>query len=230
VPARSYIDQAAQIFALLDAARALDGEARSDHRHINRRAMLAVLVLAGLRLGELLALRWHHVDLSGGWLTVGRAKTDAGVRWVKIRPALRGVLTELRAANLDGAPDALVFGTASGEPHSPSNIRRRVLAKAVERANAKLAEDGGAALPALTPQSLRRTFASVLYAIGAPPPVVMQEMGHASPQLALRIYAQAMRRDDAENGRLRALVGWQPPALGITDPAASNRAASNRAA
>lgn len=53
---------------------------------------------------------------------------------------------------------------------------------------------------------MRRTFASVLYAIGEPPPVVMQEMGHTDPGLALRIYAQAMRRDDAENERLRGLV------------------------
>ena len=34
----------------------------------------------------------------------------------------------------------------------------------------------------------------------------MAEMGHTHPGLALRIYAQATRRDDDENGRLRALV------------------------
>jgi integrase len=58
----------------------------------------------------------------------------------------------------------------------------------------------------LTPQSMRRTFASVLYAIGEPPTVVMQELGNTDPTLALRVYAQAMRRDEAENGRLKALV------------------------
>ena len=34
----------------------------------------------------------------------------------------------------------------------------------------------------------------------------MQEMGHADPKLALRVYAEAMRRDPEENQRLRALV------------------------
>jgi hypothetical protein len=34
----------------------------------------------------------------------------------------------------------------------------------------------------------------------------MQELGHTHPGLALRIYAAAMRRDDDENGRLRALI------------------------
>ena len=34
----------------------------------------------------------------------------------------------------------------------------------------------------------------------------MQEMGHADPKLALRVYAEAMRRDPEDNERLRALV------------------------
>jgi hypothetical protein len=34
----------------------------------------------------------------------------------------------------------------------------------------------------------------------------MQEMGHTDPALALSIYAHAMRRDEGENERLRALV------------------------
>jgi hypothetical protein len=58
----------------------------------------------------------------------------------------------------------------------------------------------------LTPHSLRRTFASLLYAIGEPATVVMQELGHTHPGLALRIYAAAMRRDDEENEQLRALI------------------------
>ena len=36
--------------------------------------------------------------------------------------------------------------------------------------------------------------------------MVMQELGHTDPSLALAIYAAAMRRDDGENERLRALV------------------------
>ncbi|HEY2632137.1 MAG TPA: tyrosine-type recombinase/integrase [Solirubrobacteraceae bacterium] len=39
-----------------------------DRRHIERKAMMATLVFAGLRIGELCALRWRDVDLEAGWL------------------------------------------------------------------------------------------------------------------------------------------------------------------
>jgi integrase len=73
----------------------------------------------------------------------------------------------------------------------------------------------------VTLHSLRRTFASLLYAIGEDPPTVMAEMGHTTPELALTIYAQAMRRDDGERERLRALVeGSQTAPIG-TEAAAT---------
>jgi integrase len=135
---------------------------------------------------------------------VGKSKTDAGVRKVKIRPVLRDVLAAHRP--LDADPNALVFGTAAGKEQSPSNVRVRVLAKAVDKANGRLTEAGETPLPRLTPHGLRRTFASVLYAIGTDPGVVMDEMGHTDPDLALKVYRQSMRREDGENDRLRALV------------------------
>jgi integrase len=77
----------------------------------------------------------------------------------------------------------------------------------VKRANERRLKRGLVPLPEkLTPHSLRRMFAGVLYALGGPPTVVMAEMGHTSPALALRVYAQAMRRDDAGQARLRGLV------------------------
>jgi integrase len=81
-----------------------------------------------------------------------------------------------------------------------------VLAAAVKRADEKLAAAGESPLPRLTPQSLRRTFCSLLYALGESPPVVMAEMGHTDPGLALRVYASAMRRDEHQSAQLRALV------------------------
>ena len=81
-----------------------------------------------------------------------------------------------------------------------------MVTKAVAKASERLREAGEAPLPALTPHGLRRSFASLLYGIGEPQPIVMQEMGHTDPALALSIYAHAMRRDEGENERLRALV------------------------
>jgi integrase len=169
--------------------------------------MIATLAFAGLRLGELLALRWRDVDLAAGRLRVGAAKTDAGVRDIHLKPALRDELVALKASS-PASPDALVFATSTGKTIGASNFRRRVLAPAVELADERLLEAGGSPLPTgLTPHSLRRTFASVLYAIGTTPPVVMAEMGHTDPQLALAIYAKAMSRDQGQLEELRELVG-----------------------
>jgi hypothetical protein len=155
----------------------------------------------------------RDVDLATGRLRVKlagvgeTAKTDAGRRDVKLLPALRDLLLDLKADRGDVDPDAYVFGTARGHRQSESNVRQRILAPAIKLADESLAKDGQAPLPGgITPHALRRTFASLLYALGENPPTVMAEMGHTDPGLALRIYAQAMRRDESEQNRLRALV------------------------
>ena len=206
-PVRSYLDAAGQITALLDAAGECDGKASKGRTHVERRAMLATLVFAGLRIGELGALRWRDVDLAGGWLRVGEAKTDAGRRRVKIRGALRDEMLALRSRHQDAPQTAYVFPTRSGGELSADNFRSRVLRAAVKLAGERLEADGLPPLPdKLTPHSLRRTFCSLLYALGEDPGTVMDEMGHTDPALALRVYRQAMRRGEDEKAQLRALV------------------------
>jgi integrase len=204
-PIRTYLETAGQIAALMNAAHELDEEAREDRKHVQRRAILATLTFAGLRIGELCSLRWSDVDLSTGWLTVGEAKTPAGLRRVKIRGALRPLLSAMRADHQGS--DGFVFATRTGRRPSRENIRSRVLLASVERANGNLAKDRLPPLPQkLTPHSLRRTFASILYALGEDPGVVMDEMGHTDPALSLRVYRQSMRRGDDEKQALRTLV------------------------
>jgi hypothetical protein len=52
----------------------------------------------------------------------------------------------------------------------------------------------------------RGTVASLLYALGEPPTVVMAEMGHTTPGLAPRIYAQVMPHGEDERAALAVLV------------------------
>jgi integrase len=105
-----------------------------------------------------------------------------------------------------------------------------VLTKAVELANAKLSEDEVEPLPeCLTPHSLRRTFASLLFAIGEAPPYVMAQMGHRRPNLTLAIYARQMDRRDGEPERLQALVEgreWAPMGTRPTKRAPGRRVRS----
>ena len=49
-----WLDRAQHIAALLDAAGELDRKAPPDRKHIERRALLSVLVFAGRRIGELI--------------------------------------------------------------------------------------------------------------------------------------------------------------------------------
>ena len=206
-PSRSYLRTAAQIEALLDAAGELDREAPLERKHIERRAMLATLAFSGVRIGELLSLRWRNLDLAGGWLHVEGTKTDAATRDIKIRGSLRDELVGVRQRAPDAVPDTFMYPTATGRRHGAENFRNRVLAGAVKRANEKLAKQGLPPLPeGITPHSLRRTFASVLYALGEDPGVVMDELGHTDPGLALRIYRQSMRRGEDEKNALRVLV------------------------
>jgi integrase len=216
-PARSFLDRADHIEALLDAARSIDRENLHRPAATRRLPIIATLMFAGLRLDEMLSLRDRDVDLIAGVIRIPTAKTDAGVREVEILPALREVL----ALHLHQLDWPLVFGTANGKKHSPSNIRRRVLASVIERANEQLLERGVAPLPAsLTPHSLRRTFASLLFALERPPTDVMEQLGHTDPKLTLRIYARAMKRGPYEKRRLQVLAGIADdlPGLGTAVP------------
>lgn len=209
---RSWLDRADHIAALLDGARVLDEAARVKRGH--RRALLATLIFGGLRIGEALALAWQDVDLSRGTMRVRAAKTAAGLRTVNLLPVLLEELTDY-SARQPSPGDTLLFGTSTGRRQQATNVRRRILAKAVQHANAGVTAQNLPPLPAgLTPHALRRTFASLLFAIGEAPPYVMAQMGHTSANLTLSIYAREMDRRDGERERLLALVNNPlPPGL-----------------
>ena len=215
-PKRTQLDTATAIEALLSAAGELDREAvthpQIEKRLVPRRAIVATLLLAGPRIGELVEGRWDDIDLANGRIQFD-SKTPAGCRWVRLLPALRDELAALKAQRQPSGGD-YVFGTARRRRQSESNMRNRVLTKAVERANERLVEVREAPLPHLTPHGCRRTFASIRYALGASPTEVMAELGHTDPSLALAVYAQAMRMSDEEKLRLRALVDGTLDSLG----------------
>lgn len=171
------------------------------------RAFLATLILSGLRIGEILALEWGAVDLARGKLRVAESKTDAGERDVDLSPDLRDELLAYRAARREASPRDLVFPTSTGRPQSRSNVTKRILGKAIERANAKRAESELPPIqPGVTNHTLRRTFASLLYEAGASPAYVMSQMGHTSSALALEIYARKMERERDTGARVDALI------------------------
>lgn len=183
-----------------EAAALIEGA--GDHR-----ALIATMVLAGLRVGELIALRWRSVDLAGGKLAIEKSKTDAGRRVVDVSPWLLEELKLHRAAATYAGSDDYVFATRNGTRRERSNITRQILRPAIAAANAKRAKAGLSPITSgVTNHTARRTFASLLFEAGASPAYVMSQMGHTSSALALEVYARkmAVRRDTGE--RMDALV------------------------
>lgn len=151
------------------------------------RAFVVLGGLAGLRIGEIFALRWENLNLLAGTLTVAEkitesngeqihaagAKTAAGVRTV---PLPRRAIDELRAhAERQGGPgpDALVLPTPSGGRWRATNFRNRVWHPAVERAG----------LAPLVPHELRHTAVTLWIDAGASSAEVRARAGHKKDQL-----------------------------------------------
>jgi len=132
---------------------------------------------AGLRLGELLALRWRDVDFTGSRLTVGRALSGGVETSTKSRRARQVPLPDQAAAALDRlsrrenftGPGELVFCGPLGRTLDPSALRRRY-----RRAQA----DAG--LAPLRWHDLRHTYGSLLAAAGVDLVKIKSAMGHSN--------------------------------------------------
>lgn len=204
-PRPVHLDTAEHLAVVLEAASALD-RARGAQTS-GRRAAVAVLLFAGLRAEEVTGLLWRDVDLANGRLYVGRAKTEAGVREVELLPILRDELATYKASRSTHGLDEPVFVTSSGKRRDRHNLRQRVVAPVVRKADELLAERESAPLPGgLSPHKLRHSYASLLVALGNDPAHVMGQLGHTDPAFTLRVYTHMMRRDPGERDRLRALV------------------------
>ena len=220
-----HLDTAGQIEALLEAAAQLDRDPL--YRCGEREAIVATLVFAGPRAHELCFLRWRDLDLANCRIFVGRSKTQAGLREIRLQPILRDVLATYKAANYRGRPDDVVFPNTDGGARNKDTLRRGVLVALFERADELLEARGQVPLPlGLTAHKLRHTFASMLIACGEDPISVMGQLGHTDPSFTLRVYSHMMSRDPGERKRLKALVlgerviAWEappPPQLESTD-------------
>lgn len=200
-----HLDSAGQIEALLETAAAMDRDPR--RRGTERQPILATLIFAGPRAHELCNLLWRDVDLASGIIFVGRSKTQAGLREIKMLPILRDVLAAHKAATFRGDPDQHVFLNISGGVLNKDTLRTGVVVGAFEQADELLRSRGQIPLPTgLTAHKLRHTFASVLVAIGEDPVTVMRQLGHKDAAFTLEVYSHMMNRNPEERNRLKALV------------------------
>lgn len=160
------------------------------------RPIWATAMYAGLRLGELQALRWSDVDLDRGVIRVERSwdrsegvvepKSQAGVRTVPIATALRDHLESHAQTS-----EALAFGRSRDVPFSASGVVVR--AHRLWRA---------AGLGIITPHQCRHTFASLMIAAGVNIKALQVFMGHASITVTLDRYGHLMPGSESEAAAL----------------------------
>ena len=147
-------------------------------------------VSTGMRLGELLGLRWGDLDEPNRQIRVRRSlwkrqfvvpKSKKSKRAIDVGDQLIGAL---RAAERErygdtGAPlESPLFTTPDGDLIDADHLRRRIWAPALRAAK----------LRAVTMHSLRHSFASLLIAQGENPKYISAQMGHSSITITMDRY------------------------------------------
>jgi integrase len=200
--------------------------ALADALGLTFRAMVFVATFCGLRLGEMQALRWEHIDsvertirvveqtlvLKSGKTISGPPKTEAGVRTISVPPVVLDELEAHRGRSAHTSQGDLVFGRRDGRP-----LRRATFYKHWRRAVAELG------LGDFHLHDLRHTGNTLAAATGASTKELMTRMGHASPRAAL-IYQHATRKRDQEIADgLQRLVDGASGCPVDADPPPANR-------
>jgi integrase len=169
-----------------------------------------VALFSGMRLGEILALRWGRVDLDRNVIQVREAvehtkahglrfkppKSKAGRRDITMPDLLIETLRDYRKAQLElrmklGAgklqDDALLFADLEGTLPSPNSVSAvwSDFAKAI-------------GMPEVSFHGLRHTHASQLISEGVDIVTISKRLGHAKPTITLAIYAHLFQKDDSK--------------------------------
>jgi integrase len=167
------------------------------------KTMAIVAMCTGLRVSEILALRWEHIDFKTGVMLVqqgvvngriGRVKTEASQDEVPLDPAFAAVLHELRGQKTEG----LVFPSPlTGRPFYAGIIQRQIL-------RPKGAEIGVAGLGWHT---FRHTYRSLLDETGAPIGVQQKLMRHSNVATTMNVYGNStLRAKQQANSKVVQMV------------------------
>jgi integrase len=181
-----------------------------------------ISLFCGLRRGEVLALRWRHIDLDRKIIEVREAleetkargvvvkapKSKAGRRDVSMPDIVVEALREYRKQQLELrmrlglgklSDDDLLFSTLDGGLLSPRRF---------SDAWANVAASIG--MGDITFHSLRHTHASQLIDAGVDVVTIAKRLGHSSPTVTLNVYAHLFREKDdkAATAINEALAEW----------------------
>lgn len=164
----------------------------------------ATAFYAGLRRGELQALRGSDIDLKRSEIHVQRSwdqeegpippKSKAGTRTVPLLAVLRPYLKDAAGSS------ELIFGRGPDQPFDPKTVGDRAK-RSWNQANKGDGEQGELrqALRPMTLHECRHTFASLLIDAGVNPKAIQEFMGHATIEETFSRYGHLMpgARDQA---------------------------------
>lgn len=195
-----------------DAPAVNDDEKLAQHAEdLQDAELVRVAAYAGLRRGELVALRWRHVDFEKRKIVVQRAvSANVDATSTKSRKAREVPLPDQAAGALDRLSQRGHF-TAPNDYVFVNRLGRRLDASALRRRVSRAREAAG--LRELRFHDLRHTYGSLLVAGGVDLASVKAAMGHArlstterylharsATDLAER-FTQAFRGVDADHAR-----------------------------
>jgi integrase len=199
------VDTLEQVTAIVEAAAEMDEDPVQRIR--DRDGNTSNLIFEGHRAHEHCATRLKDYDLAHDRVFIRASKTQAGIREVTLLPIARQKFERQREKLTNRDPGDLVYPSRTGSQRNKDNLRNRVVYPVFERASVLLVERGHPPLPdGLTVHKLRKVFASIRFACGGDPVVVMREIGHTDPHFSMKVYTHMMGRSQQERDRLKAFV------------------------
>lgn len=165
-------------------------------------AMILLAVTTGMRMGEILGLRWCDVDIRKHEISINQnlqlssvkgiifnpPKTKAGRRTITVPGETINALLELKHKRKVEVMEGLVFTTVKGShPYSPRNIEhtwKRIMKHAD--------------IPYRNFHVFRHTHATDLLAAGVPIVEVAHRLGHSRISHTLELYGHAIPRYDQQ--------------------------------
>lgn len=149
----------------------------------------------GMRLGELIALRWENVhtnyievkhNIVKGNLS--SPKTKSGHRKILLLPKAKEALIQLRL--ITGHHDNVIVSSETNQPWSGSDSFWKHWGDLIHKAD----------IPYRQPYQMRHTYASMLLSRGENPLWVATQMGHVDTEMITRVYARWIPQENESLG------------------------------
>jgi len=162
---------------------------------------------SGLRVGELLGLKWEDVDFKKNVIHIRRSivkqkigppKTEASQKPIPLNPELAKALRLWKMKTIYNRPDDWVYASVAmngTQPYWPNSIYRVYIKRAAKKIGLK---------KRIGWHTFRHTFGTILNANGENPKVIQELLRHATLKVTMDTYVQAVS-DEKRNAQSKVV-------------------------